>query len=115
MTNSAAISKLRALRKSVLADNKVEWEETSELLEFIRPLAPKFGFMFEEFEHLLIKTREDGEITKEESDKIAMHLDYLCGFFANRRLKAILGVVIVIALVIATAFVGMQIKAALGV
>ena len=41
MTHSRAIRELRALKKDILADEKVDWNETERLLSFIRPLAAR--------------------------------------------------------------------------
>ena len=97
------IGRLKALKKSVLADGQVDWNETERLLTVIRPLAEKRGFLFQDYERLLEKCREDGKITKEESEKLALQLDFLCSFFSNLRLKFWL-VVVVILLVIVSAF-----------
>jgi len=78
MKHQTVIARLKELKKSVLADGKVDWGETSRLLEFVRPLAYRRGFVFEDFVQLLEKCREDGKITAEESQKIATHLDELC-------------------------------------
>jgi len=87
MTTATTIGRLRALKKSVLADGKVDWNETEQLLNLVRPLAKKHGFVFEDYERLLDKCRDDGKITKEESDKLALQLDFLCSMFTNLRLK----------------------------
>ena len=103
MTTSGMIGRLKALKKSVLADGRVDWDETERLLAVIRPLAAKRGFLFQDYERLLEKCREDGKITKEESEKLALQLDFLCSFFSNLRLKFWL-VVMVILFVIAATF-----------
>ena len=103
MTTSGMIGRLKARKKSVLADGQVDWNETERLLTVIRPLAEKRGFLFQDYERLLEKCREDGKITKEESEKLALQLDFLCSFFSNLRLKFWL-VVVVILLVIVSAF-----------
>ena len=103
MTASGMIGRLKALKKSVLADGQVDWDETERLLAVIRPLAAKRGFLFQDYERLLEKCREDGKITKEESEKLALQLDFLCSFFSNLRLKFWL-IVVVILLVIVSAF-----------
>ena len=103
MTTSGMIGRLKALKKSVLADGRVDWDETERLLAVIRPLAAKRGFLFQDYERLLEKCREDGKITKEESEKLALQLDFLCGFFSNLRLKFWL-IVMAILFVIAATF-----------
>ena len=47
------IGRLKALKKSVLADGQVDWDETERLLAVIRPLAAKRGFLFQDYERLL--------------------------------------------------------------
>ena len=107
MTTGYTIKKLQALRDAVLADGKVDWDETTELLKASRDLAVRHGFAFEDFERQLLKCREDGRITPGESDKLAMLLDYLCSFFANLRLRFWLTAVTILALASAVAFVGL--------
>lgn len=87
MTKGRAIARLQALKREVLADGKIDWEETDRLLAAVRPLAKRHGFMFEDYVRLLEKCREDGRISAEESDVLALQLDYLCSFFSNLRLK----------------------------
>lgn len=81
------IRKLKGLRDAVLADGVVDWDETTELLAAARGLAVRHGFPFEDFERQLLKCREDGEITPEESKRLALQLDYLSTFYSNMRLK----------------------------
>ena len=97
------IGRLKALKRSVLADGRVDWDETERLLEVIRPLAAKRGFLFQDYERLLEKCRADGQITKEESEQLARQLDFLCGFFSNLRLKFWL-IVVSVALIIVSTF-----------
>ena len=106
MTTGRMIGKLRVLKKAVLADGKVDWDETGRLLAAVRPLAAKHGFLFQDYERLLEKCREDGKITPEESEKLALQLDFLCSFFTNLRLKFWLVVTFVILLVVASFAVG---------
>ena len=77
MTASGMIGRLKALKKSVLADGQVDWDETERLLAVIRPLAAKRGFLFQDYERLLEKCREDGQITKEESENLVRMMDAL--------------------------------------
>ena len=100
------IGRLKALKKSVLADGQVDWEETERLLAVIRPLAAKRGFLFQDYERLLEKCREDGKITKEESEKLALQLDFLCSLFSNLRLKFWLVVMAILLAIVATIAVG---------
>ena len=106
MNTGKTIGRLRALKKAVLADGKVDWDETEQLLAVVRPLAKRHGFLFQDYERLLEKCREDGRITKEESEKLALQLDFLCSFFTNLRLKFWLIVTAVLLLVVATLTVG---------
>ena len=87
MTIGYTITKLKALKAAVLADGKIDWAETDELLAAARNLAVRYGFVFQDFEQQILKCREDGKITAEESEKLALQLDYLCASFANRRFK----------------------------
>ena len=106
MTASGMIGRLKALKKSVLADGQVDWDETERLLAVIRPLAAKRGFLFQDYERLLEKCREDGKITKEESEKLALQLDFLCSFFSNLRLKFWLIVMVILLIIVSTFAVG---------
>ena len=109
MTASGMIGRLKALKKSVLADGQVDWDETERLLAVIRPLAAKRGFLFQDYERLLEKCREDGKITKEESEKLALQLDFLCSFFSNLRLKFWLIVVVILLVIVSTFAVGRRV------
>ena len=106
MNTGRTIGRLKALKKAVLADGKVDWNETEQLLAIVRPLAQKHGFLFQDYERLLEKCREDGKITKEESEKLALQLDFLCSFFSNLRLRFWLVVAVVLLIAIATYAVG---------
>ena len=103
-----AIGGLRALKKSVLADGKVDWDETERLLAYVKPLAKRRGFLFEDYVRLLEKCREDGKITPEESDRLAVQLDYLCSFLTNLRLKFWLVVAVALLLVVGSAAVAQR-------
>ena len=109
MNAGKTIGRLRALKKAVLADGKVDWDETEQLLAVIRPLAKRQGFLFQDYERLLEKCREDGQITKEESEKLALQLDFLCSFCSNLRLKFWLIVTAVLLLIVATLAVGSRV------
>ena len=109
MTASGMIGRLKALKKSVLADGQVDWDETERLLAVIRPLAAKRGFLFQDYERLLEKCREDGKITKEESEKLALQLDFLCSFFSNLRLKFWLIVMVILLVIVSTFAVGRRV------
>ena len=109
MNTGKTIGRLRALKKAVLADGKVDWNETEQLLAVVRPLAKKHGFLFQDYERLLEKCRADGQITKAESEKLALQLDFLCRFFSNLRLKFWLIVTVVLLLIVATFAVGSRV------
>ena len=109
MNMGKTIGRLKTLKKAVLADGKVDWNETEQLLAIVRPLAQKHGFLFQDYERLLEKCREDGKITKEESEKLALQLDFLCSFVSNLRLKFWLVVAVVLLIVIATFAVGQRV------
>ena len=113
MTTVKAIRNLKLLRRKVLADNVVDWDETSELLESIRPLAQSHGFLFQDYIRLLEKCREDGKISKNESEKLALQLDFLCNFFTNLRLRFWLVVTTVLLVVTAVFVVGNKLVSAL--
>lgn len=100
MNTRLTINRLKALKRAVLADGKVDWQETSELLAAIRPLAKQEEFLFQDYERLLEKCRADGQITPEESQKLALQLEYLCGYFIRRRLRCwvvILSILLILA------------------
>ena len=113
MTTGKKISRLRALKKAVLADGKIDWDETEQLLEAIRPLAERQGFLFQDYERLLEKCRADGQITREESEKLALQLDYLCGCCSNRRLKFCLLLAALALIVVSILAVGSRLGTAL--
>jgi len=96
MNTGMMIARLKHLKHNVLADGKVDWDETSQLLEVIRPIAKKHQFVFEDYQRLLEKCREDGKISHEESDRLAFQLEFLCGYLTNMRLKFHLALVTLI-------------------
>ena len=110
MTTGKMIGRLKALKRSVLADGRVDWDETERLMAAIRPLAEKRGFLFQDYVRLLEKCREDGKITKEESEKLALQLDFLCSFFSNLRLKFWLAVTVILLILAATFAVGSRLS-----
>lgn len=109
MNTGKTIGRLRSLKRAVLADGKVDWNETEQLLAIVRPLAKKHGFLFQDYERLLEKCRDDGQITKEESEKLALQLDFLCSFVSNLRLKFWLVVMAVLLLIVATFAIGSRV------
>ena len=96
ITTSQLIRQLRKLKKSVLEDGEVDWEETDRLQEAIRPLSVRCGFVFEDYERLLMKCREDRQITPDESRQLAIQLEFLCSMCAYKRQTFWLTVTIVI-------------------
>lgn len=87
MTNHKLIRRLHTLKKSVLEDGKVDWKETEQLLAAIGPLAEKHEFLFEDYQRILKKCREDGKISPDESKLLAAQLEIVCGQITKRRLS----------------------------
>lgn len=114
MTTGTIIGKLKVLKRAVLEDGRVDWDETGRLLDVIRPLAAKRGILFQDYEQLLEKCRADGKITREESDKLAFQLDYLCSLVSNLRLKFWLVMTLVLMLIVASLAVGERLLEAAG-
>ena len=110
MISNKTISQLKAMKDAVLADGKVDLEETDQLLKTLHPLAKKYGFAFEDYEILLKKCREDGQITKEESAKLAEELDYLCGLLGSFRMRFWLVVAVVTLLAAASLAVAIRVQ-----
>jgi len=108
MMTSLTIAKLNMLKRAMLKDGKIDWEETSRLLSFVRPLAAKNDYLFQDFESLLRKCRADETITHEESDRLAQHLDTLCGYLASQRLRFWLIVVILLLLIAVSLIIGFR-------
>ena len=94
-TTNQLIRQLQRLKKSILEDGKIDWGETEQIREAIRPLSVRRGFIFEDYERLLEKCREDGKITPDESRELALKLDFLCSEIANQRLRFWLTAVLV--------------------
>ena len=64
-------------RRNILADGKVDLEETAMLLRFVTPLAEARGGAYREFRDALVRVREDGVISESESAEIAEKLTAL--------------------------------------
>lgn len=96
MTTRQIIRQLGKLKKSVLKDGEVDWEETEQLHEAIRPLSVQCGFVFEDYDRLLMKCREDGNITPEESRQLAIQLELLYRLIDHKRQIFWMSVAIVI-------------------
>ena len=88
VSTNQLIQQLQKLKKSVLEDDVIDWDETEQLRNAIRPLSIRRGFIFEYFEKEIMECRKDGKITPEESRLLALHLDLLCNAIAYRRLKS---------------------------
>lgn len=65
------LKKFETLSDSVLSDGKVDWEETNELLEFMEPYVKAGNWRFAGLKELVVKCREDGRITDDESKQMA--------------------------------------------
>ena len=70
---------LRALRKPLLADGRIDVAETAVLLRALRPHVLNGDPDAVSLERDLLRMREDGVITKAESDTIAARLERLAG------------------------------------
>lgn len=103
-TTTQLIWQLKTLKKAVLEDGVVDWDETEQLRKAIRPLAVRRGFIFEDYERLLKKCREDGKISPNESRELALQLEFLCNLFFYKRLTFWLSATVV-ALVIACSLI----------
>ena len=100
MTTNQLIRQLKKLKRSVLEDGVVDWNETERIREAIRPLSVRRGFIFEDYERLLMKCRQDGKITPDESRELALQLEFLCDLCTYRRLTFWLSAVIVILVIV---------------
>ena len=103
------ILQLQKLKKSVLKDGVIDWDETEQLRDAIRPLSVRRGYIFEYLEKEIMDCRKDGKITPEESRLLALHLDLLSSAIAYRRLKFRITIVFV-ALVLVTVLTLMAFK-----
>ena len=77
---------LERMRGPILADGKVDYEETGRLLGLVEPFARSGDVNAVELKKLLERVREDGKVTAEESELIKSHLETLSGLY--RELKA---------------------------
>jgi len=87
MTNARATRALMALKRDILSDGLVDWEETGRLEEFLRPLVECLGTEVVRFLDLLDRCRQDGKITSEESELLSANLELLCARLVIRQLK----------------------------
>lgn len=86
MTISAARTKLIALKTAILADGIIDFDETFVLLDFIDPYVKASNTRFVEFRKNLIKAREDGKITPEESNALVCEIDSIISFLTTEAL-----------------------------
>jgi len=105
MTNARATRALIALKRDILADGQVDWEETGRLVEFLQPLAGSLGAEVVRFLDLLDRCRRDDKISPEESELLSAHLELLCARLVIRQLKFWL-IVVGAALLIVAIFAG---------
>jgi len=75
------------MKHEILSDEKVDLKETEKLRLFLLPLLSKFGAEFGRYLDLLERCRQDGKITKEESELLAASLDLMCAKFTIRQLR----------------------------
>jgi len=61
---------IRAMEGVIMADGKVDLEETGILLRLIKPLAEEYGSDFRAFEQAIREIRSDGVVTSEESARL---------------------------------------------
>jgi len=73
----AGKSMIGILANDILADGKIDFDETDILLDFVRPLAKAYGGKYAVFCKTLEKTRADGKITQSESKRLAAQLKEL--------------------------------------
>lgn len=61
---------IRSMEGVIMADGKVDLEETGILLRLIKPLAEEYGSDFRAFEQAIRAIRADGVVTDEESRRL---------------------------------------------
>lgn len=61
---------IRAMEGVILADDKVDLDETGILLRLVKPLAEEHGSDFRAFEQAIRDVRSDGVVTPEESQRL---------------------------------------------
>jgi len=108
MTNARATRALLALKRDILADGQVDWDETSRLEAFLRPMAESLGTEVVRFLDLLNRCRRDEKISSEESELLSAHLELLCARLVIRQLKLWLAVAGAALLVVALFAGGMR-------
>lgn len=65
-----ALESFKHMSQSILADGKVDMNEAKMLKEFIYPYVLQGNTRFIEFNMMIDKYMEDGQITKDESDEL---------------------------------------------
>jgi len=105
MTNARATRALIALKRDILSDGQVDWEETGRLTEFLRPLAGCLGTEVVRFLDILDRCRQDKKISPEESELLSANLELLCARLVIRQLKFWL-IVMGAALLVVSLFAG---------
>ena len=96
MTLNNAIKTLTALRDDVARDGKVSLEETGKLLEFIEPYTRANNKVFESFQKSVLKAREDGAISDEESRLITYDIENMLTFLKTERvIEFVFGVIVI--------------------
>ena len=79
------LGRLEKARGPILADGKIDFDETNRLLELIDPFVRSGDKTAVELKKLLDRVREDGKITSEESEQMTSFLKALSGVY--RELK----------------------------
>ena len=92
MTIKKTLVKFEELKKAILADGKVDEKEVEVLLDFVAPYARAGNRDFMALHKLLITSREDGVITKEESESIIQAINNVsCFLEKERKIECFLG------------------------
>lgn len=78
------LAMLRGYERNILADGKVDFEETTLLVNFLKPVAEAKGGAYREFYDQLLRARADGVIDAGESSKLAMGLKLLVTRLAEK-------------------------------
>lgn len=104
MTLREASKRFEGLRKILLANGKIDWAETDLLLEFIEPYVRAENARFCKFKEVIIKCREDNQITEEESALLISEIKRISSFLQIEKVVettflAILGALVLGALV----------------
>lgn len=92
------------MKTAILKDGKVDFVETDVLLDFIDSYVKASNIKFVEFKKLLLKCRENGKITPDESDRLISEIENISAFLTiesitEKSFAIIVGVLLVGALV----------------